>query len=109
MDSIRGDGSGMELGEQDFNPFGFIASQERISFWAVTKDYYHKDKEMWLRDFEIVLRAVRDGRLKPFVGKLFKLADAVRIHEILVSGAGVQGKMEMIVDATLAKAYAKLM
>jgi NADPH:quinone reductase len=105
MDSIKGDGSGMTRSEQDFNPFTFIASQERMSFWAVTGDYYVRDKEMWLRDFESVLQAVRDGRLKPFIGKLFKLADAVKIHEILVSGAGVQGKMEMIVDAELAQAH----
>ena len=105
MDSIKNDGSGMAQSEQDFNAFTFIASQERMSFWAVTGDYYGKDKEMWLRDFEIVLEAVREGRLKPFIGKLFKLADAVRVHEILLSGAGVQGKMEMIVDAELAQAH----
>ena len=105
MDSIKGDGSGMARSEQDFNAFSFIASQERMSFWAVTGDYYYRDKEMWLRDFEIVLQAVRDGRLKPFVGKMFKLADAVSIHETLLSGAGVQGKMEMIVDAELAQAH----
>ena len=105
MDSIKSDGGGMALSEQDFNPFTFIAGQERMSFWAVTSDYYGRDKEMWLKDFEVVLQAVREGRLKPFIGKLFKLADAVRVHEMLLSGAGVQGKMEMIVDTELAQAH----
>ena len=105
MDAINGDGSRKTQDEQAFNPFVFIPSQERMHFWMVTRDYYVKDKEAWLQDFEIVLQAVRDGKLKPFVGKLFKLADAVEVHETLLSGAGVQGKLEMIVDAELAKAH----
>ena len=105
MDSIKNDGSGMALGGENFDPFAFLESQERMSFWAVTRHYYYKDKEAFINDFEIVLQAVRNGRLKPFVGRLFKLADAVAVNESLISGAGVQGKLEMIVDAELARAH----
>ena len=101
MSKIASDGSG--LAESDFDPFTFVESQPRISFFNIMQDYYLGQKEVFLKDFEVVAQAVRAGRLDPFVGSLLPLRDAVKANEMLVSGVGVTGKMEFIVDAELAK------
>ena len=74
-------------------------------FWAVTWDYYNTSKDEYLRDLDKIVQAVRDGSLDPVVGKLFRLDDAVAANSLLVSGVGVRGKMEFVVDADLAAAH----
>ena len=102
MDNIASDGSGMV--DTPFDAFKFIEGQPRTSFFAVTHHYYYSQKGNFLKDLDLVFQAERDGRLKPHIGKLFPLKDAVKANEMLVSGAGVMGKMEFVVDAELAKA-----
>lgn len=103
MSAIASDGSGMV--DTGFDTFKFIndGPLPRMRFWAVTGDYYFADKDLWIKDFEAVLQVVRDGKLKPFIGKLFRLSEAIKGNELLVSGAGVIGKMEFIVDGELAR------
>jgi len=76
----------------------------RTKFWAFAWDYYSV-KEEYFRDLNRIIEAVRNGGLNPVVGKLFRLSDAVLANSYLVSGAGVRGKMEFIVDAELAKRH----
>ena len=77
----------------------------RTKFWAVTWDYYNISKNEYLRDLDKIVQTVRDGSLDPIVGKLFRLDDAVAANSLLVSGVGVRGKMEFVVDADLAAAH----
>ena len=101
MSNITPDGSG--LAESDFDTFAFIESHPRVSFFNVVHDYYLARKEAFLKDFEEVAQAVRAGKLDPFVASLLPLRDAVKANEMLVSGVGVTGKLEFVVDAELAK------
>ena len=101
MSAIAVDGS--EMLDVGFNVFEYVEKMPRMRFWAATMHYYNTSRDVWLADFEKVLEAVRDNRLKPVVGKLFRLSEAVEANEMLVSGANVRGKMEFIVDADLAK------
>ncbi len=101
MSVIAADGSGMSA-DARVN-FGFIEKTPRMEFFAVTGDYYYAMKETFVQDFERILQAVRDGKLDPYIGKLSRLSDAVEVNEMLVSGVGVLGKMEFLVDAELAK------
>ncbi|MCJ1384433.1 hypothetical protein MMC17_007549 [Xylographa soralifera] len=101
--NVRGDGAGMVAAGAAFDPVGFVAERaERMSFFSVTGDYWRGRREVFREDFEgVLLRAVREGRLQPVVGKLWRLEDAVRVNERLASGEGVLGKMEMLVDDEL--------
>lgn len=56
-----------------------------------------------MRDLQEAVK-VRRGTLKPVIGKLGRLSDEVKVNEMLVSGVGVQGKLEMVVVVELAKA-----
>ncbi|KAI9794646.1 MAG: hypothetical protein M1816_004533 [Peltula sp. TS41687] len=102
MSKISSDGSGMV--DSDFDPFKFITEHPSMSFFGVTFSYYDSRKDVFLEDLESVFQAVRDGKLDPYIGKLFPLHDAVKANEMLASGVGVMGKMEFVVDAELAKA-----
>ncbi len=76
----------------------------RGSLFMVTHSYYFAHRDVFLADFKDVAQKVRDGKLDPFIGQLFPLSDAVKANQILISGVGVMGKMEFVVDAELAKA-----
>lgn len=102
MSRIAADGSGML--DSDFDTFKFIGEHPSMTFFTVTHDYWYSRKDIFLEDIELVFQAVRDGKLEPYIGKLLPLRDAVKANEMLVSGAGVMGKLEFIVDAELAKA-----
>lgn len=102
MSMIASDGSGM-LRSGPFDTMKFIGEHSNMSFFAVTFDYYYTRKDVFLKDLELVFQAVRDGKLDPYIGKLLPLRDAVKANEMLVSGQGVMGKMEFVVDANLAK------
>ena len=103
MSNIKPDGSGML--PTDFDTWDYVDNHmPNANFFAVTWNYYYPQKEQFRQDFEAVAEKVRTGRMKPFVGQLFRLSDAIKLNEYLVSGQGVFGKMEMLVDADLAKA-----
>ncbi|KAI9883324.1 MAG: mitochondrial peripheral inner membrane protein [Watsoniomyces obsoletus] len=104
MAAIDSEGKGMVEG--GFNAFVYLSQGNlpRGSFFAVTHDYYFPRPDTYLADFEEVAQKVRDGKLDPFIGQLLPLSEAVKANQMLVSGVGVIGKMEFIVDAELAKA-----
>ncbi|MCJ1396032.1 hypothetical protein MMC18_008919 [Xylographa bjoerkii] len=101
--NVRDDGAGMVAVGEAFDPLGFVARRaERMSFLSVTGDYWRGQRDVFREDFEgVLMQAVREGRLKPVVGKLWRLEDAVRVNEMLATGEGVVGKMEMLVDDEL--------
>ncbi|MCJ1399940.1 hypothetical protein MMC11_003143 [Xylographa trunciseda] len=101
--NVRADGAGMLATGAAFDPVGYAAERaDRMSFFSVTGDYWRGQRSVFREDFERVLMgAVREGRLRPVVGKLWRLEDAVRVNERLASGEGVVGKMEMLVDEEL--------
>jgi NADPH:quinone reductase-like Zn-dependent oxidoreductase len=103
MASIAADGSGLRPG---FDTLRFLRNGglPRSSFFAMSLSYYAGARDVWLQDFEKVAQAVRDGKLDPVIGKLLPLSEAVRANEMLVTGEGVTGKLEFVVDAELAKA-----
>lgn len=104
MAGIAKDGSGM-LSDVLGETFALIEQHKtRVGFFAVTGNYYYANRDLFLTDLEDVFQAVRNGKLKPAIGKLFPLRDAVLANEMLASGAGVMGKMEYVVDAELARA-----
>ena len=100
--SIVSGGAGMS--SERFKTFELLEKGilPRTRFWMVTRDYYHQDRELFAKDFEVVLRSVRDGRLSPLIGKLFRLDQAIEAHEFLANGASFEGKMEFLVDEGLA-------
>ena len=100
MSQIASDGSGMNM---TFDAFKFIEEQPRMSFFVVTQNYYYADKDLFIKDFQACAQKVREGKLDPIIGKYFPLSEAVRVNEMLVSGAGVQGKLLFLVDKELAK------
>lgn len=104
MSRIKPDGSGML--PVDFDVFKYIQEGRvpRASFFAVTHGYYYTQKGIFVQDFQAVAEKVRKRMLKPVIGKLLRLSDAVEVNEMLVSGVGVQGKLEVVVDAQLARA-----
>jgi NADPH:quinone reductase-like Zn-dependent oxidoreductase len=104
MASIAADGSGLRPGCFDTLQFLRSGALPRSSFFAMSLSYYAGARDVWLQDFEKVAQAVRDGKLDPAIGKLLPLSEAVRANEMLVTGEGVTGKMEFVVDAELAKA-----
>jgi NADPH2:quinone reductase len=103
--SIVSGGAGMS--PERFKTFELLEKGvlPRTKFWMVTRDYYHQDREKFAKDFEGVLQAVRDGRLSPLIGKLFKLDQAIEANELLAHGAPFEGKMEFLVDEGLATSH----
>jgi NADPH:quinone reductase len=103
--SILSGGAGMS--SERFKTFELLekGTIPRTKFWMVTLNYYHQDRENFSRDFQGVVQAVRDGRLLPLIGKLFKLGQAVEAHQLLAHGAPFEGKMEFLVDEGLAKSH----
>ena len=65
-------------------------------------DYYKPFKHLFLEDFGKIAQEVREGELRPAIGRLFRLSDAVEANEQVLSGAGVMGTMEYLVDGNLA-------
>ncbi|KAI9827879.1 MAG: hypothetical protein M1826_006185 [Phylliscum demangeonii] len=102
MSNIAPDGS--KVLDTKYNVFQELQRFPRASFFGVTHFYYYPKKELFLSDLALIVKAVRDGRLKPSIGKLLPLRDAVVANEMLVHGGGVMGKMEFVVREDLAKA-----
>ncbi|KAK3618575.1 hypothetical protein LTR56_024567 [Elasticomyces elasticus] len=101
MSDIATDGSGMTT-EMSADELLIRRQLPRMSYWGVERAYHQDTRELWEKDFYNLLDHVRSGKLSPKIAKLLKLSDGVRAHELLVSGAGVLGKMIFIVDAQLA-------
>jgi NADPH:quinone reductase len=101
MANVKSDGSSTT--KETFDPISFAAANsERMSFFSVTNHYWRGQREKFREDFEdVLLLAVREGRLNPAIGSLWQLKDAVEINEMLASGRGITGKLEMIVDEDL--------
>lgn len=74
----------------------------RMSYWGVERACNQETRELREKYFYNLLDHVRSGKLNPKIAKLLKLSDGVHAHELLVSGSGVLGKMEFVVDAQLA-------
>jgi NADPH2:quinone reductase len=79
----------------------FIEAMPKAKFWAVSWDYYMTSKEDYLKDLNKVIGVVRQKKLEPLVGNIYRLDQAVEANEALVSGSG-RGKMVFLVDAELA-------
>ena len=103
--NVKVDGSG--IADKIFNPVQFAeAHSDRMTFFSVTNHYWKAQREKFRTDYEeVIVPAVRDGRLKPVIGPLFQLKDAVRINEMLSTGEGVVGKLEMLVDEDVWNQY----
>lgn len=101
MANLKSDGS--SVAEEIFDPISFAtANSDRMSFFSVTNHYWRGQRERFREDFEnVLLRAVREGRLRPAIGSLWQLKDAVEINQMLASGRGITGKLEMLVDEEL--------
>jgi len=110
MANIREDGTGTIPQSSHADPIAFAAARpERMSFFSVTNHYWRGRREDFFRDFEdVLLKAVRKGELNPKIGGLWKLKDAIKINEMLVSGDGVVGKLEMLVDPGLWEEFSSL-
>jgi hypothetical protein len=95
------------MSPERFNTFEMLEKGviPRTKFWMVTLDYYHQDREAFAKDFEMLLQAVRDGRLSPLIGRLFRLNQAIEANELLAHGAPFEGKIEFLVDEDLAKSH----
>jgi NADPH2:quinone reductase len=103
--SIVSGGAGMS--SERFKTFELLekGTLPRTKFWMVTINYYNQVRELFVKDFEAVLQAVRDGRLSPLIGKLFRLDKAIEAHELLAHGAPFEGQMEFLVDEGLAASH----
>ena len=103
--NVATDGSGVV--KEPFNPIAFCDTQPtRMAFFSVTNMYWKAQRDTFRKDFEdVLLRAVREGKLNPVIGGLYRLSDAVKINEMLAGGQGVMGKLEMIVDEELWKKH----
>jgi NADPH:quinone reductase-like Zn-dependent oxidoreductase len=108
MANVTSDGNG--TAEEIFDPISFAtANSDRMSFFSVTNHYWRGQREKFREDFEnVLLLAVREGRLRPAIGSLWQLKDAVEINEMLATGRGITGKLEMIVDEALWSRHAKM-
>lgn len=95
------------MNSESDNTFDFLQHRPtpRTHFWSVTHDYYFPERGMFNGDFEKVLRAVRDGRLDPLIGKLFRLDGAVQANELIANGAPFEGHMAFLVESQIAKSY----
>lgn len=102
MGDIASDGSGMAA--EKFDAAAVLASrkQPRMKYWGVEREYYQETRQIWLDDFDAILRKVRQGKLDPKISKLFRLSQAVEANQELITGTGVHGKMLYIVDQDLA-------
>jgi NADPH:quinone reductase len=108
MSSIRPDGTGLLSESDNFDLFGFIAATpDRMSFFSVTNHYWRAKRDLFKKNFNELLEAVRNEKLVPVVGSLWQLKDAVEINERLADGGGVTGKLEMLVDVDVWKKYGK--
>lgn len=104
MANIKSDGSGMDV---NFNPVKFTADNaERMSFFSVTNHYWRAQRDVFISDFrDVLVKAVRENRLEPFVGGVFRLDDKVRVDGMMASGEGVKGKLVYLIDETLWKEH----
>lgn len=104
MSLIAPDGSGM-LGTGGFDFISYIVQHPHMSFFGVSNHYYQAKRDLFRADFAAILDKVRRGALDPFMGKLWRLDQAVAANDALLSGVGVVGKMAFLVDAELAAAH----
>jgi NADPH:quinone reductase len=97
MGNIKSDGSGMDV---QFDPVKFAKeNKERVAWFSVTNSYWRAEKEVFKQDLrDVMVRAVREGRLEPFVGGVYRLEDKVVVDGMLASGKGVRGKLVYAVD-----------
>lgn len=95
---------GLGISSDRFKTFELLGKGviPRTRLWTVTNDYYVAQRAAFTADFKAVLQAVRDERLTPLIGKLFRLEQAVEANELLAQGAPFDGKMEFLVDEDLA-------
>jgi hypothetical protein len=99
MSTIAEDGAGLVPTDSPFDPVAFtLARSERMSFFSVTNHYWKAHRDLFKGDFQLLMQAMRRGSLKPMIGSMWQLKDAIEINERLVHGEGVAGKMEMLVD-----------
>lgn len=101
MAAITPDGSALQ---RDFDTFGYVGAHDNFSFFSATQ-YQVSQKDAFANDFEEIVQKMRDGKMTPIISELFRLSQAVEANETLVSGQGVMGKMEFVVDAELAKVH----
>ncbi|OTB16158.1 hypothetical protein K445DRAFT_317142 [Daldinia sp. EC12] len=101
MSEISTDGSGLRH-DQDLRTVVQKRLQSRVTLWSAIRNYKVAQTEVWLQDLQKIFEKVRTGELSPTIAKLFRLKDAVKAHEALISGADVKGKMLFIVDEDLA-------
>ncbi|KAK4501561.1 hypothetical protein PRZ48_007370 [Zasmidium cellare] len=104
MGEIVGDGSGMTTTKSADEILGQRLGP-RMTYWGVERAYYQDTHDIWRKDFYEILGKVRTGALKPVVGRLLPLREAVKAHELLVQGTDVRGKMLFVVDAYLARRF----
>ncbi|KAH7132672.1 hypothetical protein B0J11DRAFT_482254 [Dendryphion nanum] len=97
MGNIAVDGSGVLRTSQEI--FAERLQPPRITFFALDTDFYKKAE---VAEFHEIANKVRNGELDPVVFKLLRLSQAVKAHDLLISGGSVKGKMMFIVDANLA-------
>lgn len=71
----------------------------RVTFFVLDVEFQRKAE---IAEFYAIIEKVRTGELDPVVVKLLPLNQAVKAHELLISGAAVKGKMLFIVDQELA-------
>ncbi|KAI1471661.1 NAD(P)-binding protein [Daldinia caldariorum] len=102
MSEIAVDGSGVRQQEADLHTLLQQRLQSRVAFWSVISNYKVAQPKLWHGDLQRVFEKVRSGELSPTIAKLFRLRDAVKAHETLISGTDVKGKMLFIVDEDLA-------
>ena len=103
MSGIAKDGSKML--ETDFDTFKYIETQPLLSFFSVNFNYYFPSRNLFHEDWDRITAKIRERKLKPAIGRVYRLSDAVAANEQIVSGAGVMGKMEYLVDADLAASH----
>ncbi|KAI0851901.1 NAD(P)-binding protein [Daldinia vernicosa] len=102
MSEISTDGSGLRQSGLDLRTVVKQRLQSRMRLWSAIADYKAIQKQVWLEDLQALLEKVRSGELSPTIARLFRLSDAVKAQEYLVSGTDVKGKMLFVVDEDLA-------
>lgn len=91
MSEIASDGSGLVQGSLDVGALMAARLQPRMRFWNMLEPYYTSTRNLWLEDFDAILKKVREGVLVPTIAKLLRLSEAVEAHKTLISGTAVKG------------------
>ncbi|KAI8960893.1 NAD(P)-binding protein [Daldinia sp. FL1419] len=105
MSEISADGSGLRQKDSDLRTVVQERLHSRVTLWSAIVNYKEIQRQVWLEDFFEILEEVRSGELSPTIAKLFKLSEAVKAHEYLISGTDVKGKMLLVADEELASQH----